>query len=142
MVPRSTFVPTATPQPPNVQGPYGGGAFGPQRPAFAANAYPAAGVPAAYGGNLNQPVYYGAARPVNGLGNQMAIAAAEGIAGGVAQAATQALFQGIFGGGLSGDCGGGGASGLDVVGMDGGGATVIDGGSFFDGGYGGADEGV
>lgn len=122
-----------------MQGPYGGGAFGPQRPAFAANAYPAAGVPAAYGGNVNQPVYYGAARPVNGLGNQMAIAAVEGITGGVAQAATQALFQGIFGGG---GADGGGASCLDVVGMDGGGATVIDGGSFFDGGYDGADEGV
>lgn len=119
MAPRS-FVP-----PPNL-GAYGGGAYGPQRPAVAA------GVPAAYGGNVNQPVYYGAARPVNGLRDQMAIAAAEGIAGGVAQAATQALFQGIFGGGGGG---GGDASRVDVVGMDGGGATVID------GGYGGTGEG-
>ncbi|KAH6826982.1 hypothetical protein C2S53_016125 [Perilla frutescens var. hirtella] len=116
ITPRSTFIP---PRPSNA------GAYGP-RPAVGgqvvATTYPAVmPLQAAY-----QPPAY---RPANGLRDQIAVAAAEGIASGVAQSATQALFQGLFGGG-------GG-----VTGMDGGGVATIDECSYYDGGYGGTDGG-
>ncbi|PIN25181.1 hypothetical protein CDL12_02079 [Handroanthus impetiginosus] len=101
---------------------------------------------APYNNNLNQAAY-GAARPANGggIGNQLMVGAVNGIASGAAQSAAQVLLQGLFGGGGGG---GGGASGgggsdvshVDVMGMGGGGG-IMDGGSYYDGGYGGGDGG-
>ncbi|KAL7120681.1 hypothetical protein ACP275_02G136800 [Erythranthe tilingii] len=88
--------------------------------------YPAAGMPIRNGappqhGSFNQPGNVAPGRPANrgGLGGQIVVAAAEGLAGGIAQAAGGAVIQGLFGlvggggggGGLidgGGDCGGGG----------------------------------
>ncbi|KAG6395062.1 hypothetical protein SASPL_145653 [Salvia splendens] len=86
------------------------------------------------GGVAAQPIY-GGVRPVNRLGDQILLAAVEGIAGGVAQSATGVLFQEVFG---VGGGGGGGGNGIcvDVSGMDGG--ASVD-GAAADGGYGGGD---